>query len=54
MNRLASVEPQQQGAGERLVIWVICQNLAVCDDLDYRIRINSALEHAFERVAGKV
>ena len=54
MNRLTSVEPQHQGAGERLVIWVVRQDLAVCEDLHYRVWINSALEHAFERVAGKV
>jgi hypothetical protein len=54
MNRLTCVEPQHQGAGERPVIWVVRQDLAVCDDLYYGIRINSALEHAFKRVAGKV
>ncbi|HUX25901.1 MAG TPA: hypothetical protein VMV87_14935 [Burkholderiales bacterium] len=54
MNRLASVEPQYQGAGERLVIRIIRNDLAARDNLRHRIRINSALEHALESVAGKV
>lgn len=51
VNRLASVEPQYQGTGERLVFGIFRNGLAAGDYLRCGIRIDSALKHPFERVA---
>ncbi len=54
VNRLACMKPQYQGAGVRLIIRVISNNFTTFDEARNTIRIDSALEHPFKRVPGKV
>jgi hypothetical protein len=54
MNRLARVKPQYQGAGVRLVIRVISNDLTAFYEPRDTIRIDSTLEHPLKRVPGKV
>ena len=54
MDRLLAVKTQQQCAGEWLVIWVFENDFRFSNDSSNCSRIDSALEHALEGVAGKV